>query len=452
MGRPWTAAAAGLLLVATVGCPNRGAPPGPPPPQVTVAPPVVRQVVDWDEFTGYLQSPQSVDLRPRVGGELTRVNFDEGSLVRRGDVLVRIDKRPFQADLDAKRAAVEQAKAQVALTLVTFRRNAEAVRSKAVSQSDYDTAKANYEQAVALQQAAEAAVAASVLNVEFCDVVAPISGRISSRYVTAGNLVTGGSGAGTLLTTIQSVDPMYCYVDVDERSVLKYKKLAAAEREPATRPGTGSATGSAIKPATGPVVKPATGPAAVPAFACYMGLIGEAGTPHAGRIDFVDNQVDVNTGTLRIRGVFSNPDGFYSPGLFARMRVPGSGRYRAVLIPDAAIGTQQNLRFVYLLGSDKKVKLTPVTLGNLFGTLRSITAGVSAGDRVVIDGLVSIRDGVEVDAKDVAVPAGDFATTGDRSPTTQRLPVTSAPSPTADLGTGTPAGTGGTDAARGGGR
>ncbi len=441
--RPCAILRATALLTAAlaiVGCGKKGAGGGPRPPAVTVATPLVREVVDWDEYTGYLVSPQSVNLRARVGGEVTQVNFTEGGLVHRGDVLVRIDKRPFQADLDAKRASVEQQKAQVALELVTFQRNATAVQSNAVSKSDYDTAKANYEEALAQQRSAEAAVETSLLNLQFCDVVAPITGRISSRYVTAGNLVSGGTDSGTLLTTIQSVDPMYCYADVDERSALKYKSLAAR--------GNGSSTAPSLYPSTAAVAGGTTAPAARPdrpAFACYMGLISDQGTPYPGQVDFINNQVDVNTGTLRIRGVFPNPSGFLEPGLFARMLVPGSGRYRATLIPDAAIGTQQNLKYVYLMSPDHKVRLTPVTPGTLFGNLRSVTAGVAAGDRVVIDGLVSVHDGAEVAPVDGTIPATDFQTVGDRSPTTRRLPATSAPSPTADLGVGAPPGTNGTD-------
>ena len=410
------------------GCHKADKPADRPPPAVTVAHPGAREVVDWDEYTGYLESPQSVNLRARVGGELTKVNFDEGSLVHRGDVLVQIDRRPFQAELDARRASVEQAKAAATLAQITFKRNAEAVANRAVSQTEYDTAKANYEQAVAQQRSAEAAVMSAQLNVQWCDVVAPIAGRISSRYVTAGNLVSGGTDTGTLLTTIQSVDPMYCYVDVDERSVLKYKQLAAA---------------AATRPATGPTVN---GSADRPRFATYMGLINEAGTPHAGRIDFVDNRVDANTGTLRLRGVFPNPEGLLEPGLFARMRVPGSGRYRAVLIPDAAIGTQQNLKFVYTLAADQTVKLRPITLGTLFGTLRSVVSGLTTDDQIVINGLVSLRDGAKVSPQLASVPMEQFATTADRSPTTQLLPATATPSPTADLGAGRPPGGGGTDA------
>ena len=438
MRRRCAAAAAGFLLVAAAGCPKREAGPGRPPVSVTVASPLEREVVDWDQYTGYLVSPQSVNLRPRVSGEVTQVNFTEGSLVHRGDVLVRIDKRPFQADLDAKRASVEQQKAQVALELVTYQRNATAVQNNAVSRSDYDTAKANYEEAVAQRQSAEAAVETSLLNLQFCDVVAPITGRISSRYVTAGNLVSGGTDSGTLLTTIQSVDPMYCYADVDERSALKYKSLAAR--------GNGSSTAPSLYPSMAPAAGGGTAPATRPAFACYMGLISDQGAPYPGQIDFINNQVDVNTGTLRIRGVFPNPAGFLEPGLFARMLVPGSGRYRATLIPDAAIGTQQNLKYVYLMSADHKVKLTPVTLGTLFGNLRSVTAGVAPSDRVVIEGLVSVHDGAEVAPVDGTIPVADFQTAGDRSPTTRRLPAASAPSPMADLGVGAPPGTNGTDA------
>lgn len=397
------------------------------PPAVTVATPLAREVVDWDEFTGYLESPQAVEVRARVGGQVAQVAFAEGSYVREGELLVQLDPRPLQAVLDARIASLEDSKAQAAVTKVKVDRYATIVESKAISQIDYEEAKAQYQQALAQQQAAEAAVNAAKLDVSFTEIRAPIGGRISSRYVTQGNLVAGGSDAGTLLTTIQSSDPIYCYVNIDERSLLKYRALSRAMAQAA-----GEAT-----------TRRAMGP-------CYMGLLGEQGAPHAGRIDFADNRVDPGTGTLRLRGVFENPVGQFTPGMFARMRVAASARYQAMLIPDAAIGTQQNLRYVFVVGADDKVKLTPVTLGTLFGTLRSVTEGLKPDDRVVINGIVNARDGVKVTPKAGDIPADAFKNTGAPGDAfgaaTQALPTTSQ-APAGNVPDfGRPAGTGGTDA------
>jgi len=403
-----------LPLALQIGCNRSGnAPPQPPPPVVTVATPLQKQVIDWNEFTGYLQSPEAVDVRARVGGQITEVDFEEGSLVHKGDVLVRIDPRPYKATLDAKVADVAQVKAQVALAKVTLDRYASVVGTQAVSKTDYDTAQAHYNETVAQQQAAEAAVDAAKLDVEFCTAVAPITGRISYKYVTAGNLIAGGSDTGTLLTTINSVDPIYCYVNVDERSVLNYRRLLAEREKAAGRP---IAT-------TRPMIE------------CYMGLLGEEGAPHKGTVDFANNRLDVATGTLLIRAVFPNTDAFLTPGLFARLRVPASDPYNAVLIPEAAIGTQQSVRFVYVLQGDNTVKLTPVELGTLFGQLRAIKSGVGPSDKVVINGLVSIRDGVKVTPQQGQVPPGDFRITGGDTPA-MRSPATAPATMPANEGAG----------------
>jgi RND family efflux transporter MFP subunit len=390
-----------LALLACAGCGKGQAAAAPPPPTVTIGHPIEREVIDWDEYTGYLASPESVDVRPRVSGEIVEAPFAEGKKVNKGDLLFRIDVRPYQADLDAKLAAVDQAKAQVALAEVEYRRNEQAVKQNAVSQSAYDTAKANYDQAKAQQAAAQAAVEASRLNVEWCTVIAPITGRVSNRFVTPGNLVTGGTAAGTLLTTIQSLDPMYCYIDADERSVLRYKQLSAEKKRVSARD------------------------AEIP---CFIQLVNETHFPHEGIVDFVDNRIDPNTGTLRARGVFANPNNYLEPGFFARMRIPGSGRYRAVLVPDAAIGTQQNIKYLLVLNADDTVRFQPVTLGTVFGTLRSIVQGISPDDRVIINGIMSARPGTKVIAQEKPISMEGFEMTAPGSPTTQALPTTE-PSP-----------------------
>jgi RND family efflux transporter MFP subunit len=355
-------------------------------------------VIDWDSYTGFLASPESVDVRARVSGQIVSVPFKEGDIVKKGQTLVVIDVRPFQADLDAQLAAVEVAKAKVALTAADLSRVEEAGKSKgAVAAQDIDTAKANKQEADASLDAANAAVEASRLNVEWSNVIAPITGRISYKYVTQGNLISGGSDTATLLTTIQSIDPMYCYVDVDEGSVLKYKRLDAEQKRVSARKTR---------------------------MVCFMQLANETSYPHAGYIDFIDNKVNQSTGTLRVRAVFPNPDAFLEPGLFGQIRVPGSERYNALLIPDAAIGTQQNLKYVFVLGADNKAEFRNITPGSSFGSLRSVAGGIGPDDRVIVNGLLSIHDGSVVTPEEKPISMAGFEQTAPGSPTTQSLPTT----------------------------
>lgn len=403
----WATALAVAGVAGVAGCKP------PPPPQqhlsaVTVSRPVYREVVDYDKYSGYLASPESVEVRPRVSGQIVSDQFKEGAIVNKGDVLFRIDVRPFQADLDAKLASVKQAEADLSLKRVEFDRNAQAVASNAVSRTDYDTANANYQQSQAMLAGAKAAVEASRLNVEWSDVVAPIGGRVSYKFVTTGNIVTGGTAAGTLLTTIQSVDPMYCYVDVDENSVLKYKKLAAEMHRNDVRDAHVSV---------------------------FMRLANEAGFPREGTIDFVNNVMDQTTGTQRFRGVFPNKDGFLAPGFFAEMRIPASERYKATLVLDSAVNTQQDLKFVYVIGKGEHgmsvAQFRPVVPGTLFGTMRAIVSGLGPDDLVVTNGTASIFvPNMPVDPKEAPMPADGFAEVGGGSATTRALPTTGqAPTP-----------------------
>jgi multidrug efflux system membrane fusion protein len=400
--QPIATAATAFIVVSVItanqGCSRRSPPPAPPPPTVTVSKPVQREVIDWDTYTGFLASPQSVDVRARVSGQIVSVPFKEGDIVQQGQTLVKIDVRPFQADLDAKLAAVEVNKAKVSLTAADLSRVEQAAKTKgAVAAQDIDTAKANKQQAEALLDAANAAVEASRLDVEWCNVIAPISGRISYRYVTEGNLISGGSDAATLLTTIQSIDPMYCYVDVDEGSVLKYKRLDAEQKRVSARKTH---------------------------MACFMQLANETNYPHAGYIDFIDNKVIQSTGTLRVRGVYPNPDAFLEPGLFARIRVPGSERYNALLIPEAGISTQQNLKYVYVLGAGNKAEFRTITPGSLFGSLRSVAEGIGPDDRIIVNGLLSIHDGSLVTPQEAPISMAGFEQPAPGSPATQSLPTT----------------------------
>ena len=405
--------AVSALVVAGGNCRRNDSPAAPPPPSVTVAHPVAREVIEWDEYTGYLDAVEFVEVRARVSGLMMSAPFQEGAIVKKGELLVEIDVRPFQADLDAKVAAEAQAAAQVNLAKVDFDR-IESIPEDSRSRTEYDTASAKLKEAEALVAAAKANVESARLNVEWCRVTAPIAGRISRKSVTEGNLITGGSGTGTLLTTIASIDPIYCYVDADERSVLKYQKMS--------REGTRTSARDAHIP-------------------CLLQLTDETGFPHEGYVDFVDNRIDPTTGTIRARAVFKNPKGYLLPGLFGRIRVPGSGRYQAILVPDEAIGADQDQRLLMIVGPDDVVNPRPVKLGALFGNLRAIESGIGKADRVVINGLMQARPGMKVSPHETMISMTAFESASPDRPTTQAfydddLPAaTSAPTSTPSAGT-----------------
>jgi RND family efflux transporter MFP subunit len=378
-----------LLLVVLVGCSKKNEAAMPPAADVSVAFPVERDVVEWDTYTGYLQAPEVAKVAARVSGLIVDMPFEEGSIVKRGDLLAMIDDRPFKADYDLKLADAQKAEAALVIAKLTYGRRTALKKDTpgAVSQQDVDNAQADVEQAKAVVAATKAAAESSRLNLEFCRVLSPIDGRVSMKIVTVGNLVNGGAGQATLLTTVQSVSPMFCYVDVDERSVLKYQKLAEERALLSARNGK---------------------------IPCYIQLGNETGYPHKGVIDFLDNHVDQTTGTMRMRGVLKNESGKLTPGLFARLTVPGSGRYHAILVPDTAIGNDQSQKNLLVIDKDNKVTVRPVTLGALFGGLRSITSGIQADDRIVVNGQMHARAGIVVKPVDtpIAVNEADFSDPG----------------------------------------
>jgi RND family efflux transporter MFP subunit len=375
-----------LMMACAFGCGSRltGAKP-PPPPEVSVAHPVQKDVVEWDVYTGHLQAPEVANVAARVSGLIVEMPFEEGAIVKRGELLTVIDDRPFKADLDAKLADREKANAALAIARITSSRLSGLQKESigAVSQQEVDNAKAVVEQAEAAVASAKAAVELARLNLEWCRVLSPIDGRVSYKMVTVGNLVNGGAGQATLLTTVQSVSPVYCYVDVDENSVLKYQKLAQERKLLSARDGK---------------------------IPCYVQLGNETGFPHKGVIDFVDNHVDPTTGTMRMRAVLDNQSGALTPGLFARLSVPGSGRYHAILVPDTAIGNDQSQHNVLVVDDkENKVSVRPVVLGALFGGLRSIVSGVAARDRIVVNGQMHARPGAVVTPTEVPVKVKEDA-------------------------------------------
>src|SRR6202046_1183377 len=366
-----------FALALLSGCKPAAAPEAPPPATVTVSEPVQREVVRWDQYSGYLSSPKTAVVSARVSGLIEESPFQEGAIVHAGDLLFKIDPRPFQADLDNKQAAVAQARATAVKAKADYGRSVELIRAQVIAPSDFDTTKASYGEAAASLGAAEAALETSRLNLEWTEVRAPITGRVSRMNVTVGNLVNGGQGQATTLTTIVSIDPLYSYIDVPESAALLYQEQALKEKK-------GNVAGANIS--------------------CSLQLENETNFPHQGVIDFVDNQVDVNTGTQQIRCTIANPTTILTPGLFALTRIPASGRYHALLIPDAAVNTDQDERYLLIVGSNNVVQQRPVKLGALFGTLRSIPDGLNPGEKVIVNGMQFAQSGAKVVPHEVPVP------------------------------------------------
>jgi RND family efflux transporter MFP subunit len=340
-----------------------------PLPAVTVAPVVQREIADWDEFTGRLQAVDAVEIRPRVSGYIKRVSFDEGKEVRKGEVLFEIDPRPYEATLAQAQAELEKARSAAALAASDVERAGKLVKAQAISREEFDSRTSAEAQGGASVRAAEAAVQTARLNLDWTRVRSPIAGRVSNAMVTPGNLVQAGPPEATLLTTVVSMDPMYLYFDSDEQTYLRYAGIAKS-------------AGTNWRNARLPV---------------YLGLANEDGFPHEGRLDFVDNQVDPNTGTIRTRAVFSNKSRALTPGLFARVKLVGSQKSKALLVRDAAIGTDQDRKFVLVLGKGDTLAYRPIVPGRLSDDgLRIVTSGLTPDDRIVVNGLMRVRPGVEV--------------------------------------------------------
>jgi multidrug efflux system membrane fusion protein len=379
--------AASAVTIALLAACSRPAPQAPPPPAITAAPAIGRSVNEWDEFTGRIEAVGYVQVRPRVSGFIEKVTFTEGKEVKEGDVLFLIDQREYRDALDRAEAELTRARTQASLAKSEAERAEPLVKENAISREEYDARVSGSAEANAAIQAAEAAVRTAKLNLEWTRVRAPISGRISRAEVTAGNVVQGGAPEPTLLTTIVSMDPVYVYFEGDEQAYLRYNQLA--------RDGT--------RPSSRVVRNPVR-----------MGLANEAGYPHTGYVDFVDNQLNPNTGTIRARAVFSNKDRFFTPGLFARIQLLGSGRFDAVLVQDGAIGTDQDRKFVYILKPDSTVEYRSVELGRIVDGLRVIRKGVVPDEEVVINGLQRIRPGMKVTPTITTMQSPDSGQTAQR--------------------------------------
>ena len=366
------------------GCRQQsGGPPAFPPTNVTVATPVEKEVVNYGEYTGNTAAVRSVDIRARVSGYLEKVAFQEGAVVKTGDLLFVIDPRPYQAAFDQAQANVEQAKAQLALAISNFQRTEKLYQTNVVDAQSYETQLANRDQANATLLGNQAALESAKLNLDFTQIKSPIDGQTSIYNYTLGNLIVGGDTSSSgVLTTIVSIDPIYVYVNVEERGLLTYQEMVR----------------------TGKIQLSEGGQTPI-----EMQLANETGYPHKGVVDFVDNQVDPNTGTIRVRGVFANADRSLRPGLFARVRIPASPKYKSLLVSDLCVAYDQGQPVVYAVGTDNVATEKPVKLGALFEGLREVKEGITSEDRIVVNGVVRLRPGIPVIPKEGKMT--DFAGT-----------------------------------------
>lgn len=364
----------GMSLVLNVGVADLAlAQATPPAPTVTASRPLQRSVVEWNEYTGQFAASESVEIRARVSGYLTEIHFEDGQFVKKGDLLFVIDPRPFEIALASAKAQVTQAEAKLDLANRQLDRAAELRQRDNIPASTYDERVGDVRAASGALDAARAAVASAELDLEFSHITAPMAGHVSRHLVSIGNLVFGGTGGNTtLLTTIVATDPIYCNFDISEADLLAYQHAAA---------------GGQLKAAGGVI-------------AIEAHRLDETDWTLKGRLNFVENRVDRGSGTLRARAIFANPDATIVAGTFARLRVPASEPHQAMLVPDAAVLSDQSRKILMVVRDDGAVEPHVVHLGPLEGGLRIIRDGIKPTDRVVIDGLLRIRPGVKVAAQD----------------------------------------------------
>jgi RND family efflux transporter MFP subunit len=404
-----------VILSLAVGCSGGDSPPAAPPTiEVVIATPITKRIVEWDEYTGRLEAIEFVEIRARVGGFLQEVHFTEGQIVKKGDLLCVIDARPFAAAVRRAEAALreaqanesraktevvrtaaekEEAEARLVLEEQRFHRAEQLVANQTIPQEEFDIRQSSLTQARALIESAdaniataeaavtvataavgvaEAALESAQINLDYTEVRAPVSGRVSRRVVDQGNLISGGTADSTLLTTIVSLDPIHVSFDADEAAFLKYARLAAEGKRASSRD------------AKNPI---------------YLALADERPAfPHQGHMDFVDNRMDPNTGTMRGRAILRNPDLMLTPGLFARVRLPGSGSYDAVLISDAAIVSDQSDQCVFVVEEDGAIRRQVIGLGPTVQGLRVVRKGLKGTERIIIRGLQRVRPGVKAKA------------------------------------------------------
>jgi RND family efflux transporter MFP subunit len=380
LGKPFSlllGAFASAAVLAAAGCAQAPAElPAPPPPAVTVSYLLEQEVADYHDFTGRTAAVEAVRVRARAFGHLQKILFVEGAEVNKGDLLFVIDPRPYQAALSRAEGDVAQAEARVRRLERDYGRARAMLEDRAIGMEAYDKMAGDLAEARAGVRSATAARETARLNLEFTELRAPVAGRIGRALVTVGNLVESGENGGTLLTTIVSVDPVYAYFDVDDLTFAQVNDLVRAAKAQPT-------------PSAPPVL---------------LGLNSEKGYPHEGKIDFVDNQVDPTTGTVRMRGVFPNRDRALTPGLFARVRVPLGGRHKALLVTARAVESDQAQKVLYVVNGDNVVEKRPVELGRLHDGLQEVRSGVKPGERVVVDGIQRVRGGIAVEPRLMDMP------------------------------------------------
>ncbi|MCQ4445029.1 efflux RND transporter periplasmic adaptor subunit [Enterobacter cloacae] len=366
-----------LLSVLLVGCDNSVAQnAAPPAPAVSAADVVVKSISQWDSFNGRIEAVESVQLRPRVSGYIDKVNYTDGQEVKKGEVLFTIDDRTYRAALEQAQANLARARTQASLAQSEANRTDKLVNTNVVSREEWEQRRSAATQAQADIRAAQAAVDAAQLNLDFTKVTAPIDGRASRALITSGNLVTAGDTA-SVLTTLVSQKTVYVYFDVDESTYLHYQNLA--------RSGQGASSNHMALPVE-------------------IGLTGEEGYPHQGKVDFLDNQLTPSTGTIRMRALLDNAQRQFTPGLFARVRLPGSAEFKATLIDDKAVLTDQDRKYVYIVDKEGKAQRRDITPGRLADGLRIVRQGLNPGDKVIVEGLQKVfMPGMPVNAKTVAM-------------------------------------------------
>lgn len=365
-------------MFALAGCGKKDEAAAPPPPPVTVANPLKKVTTDWDEFTGRFDAVEQVQIRARVTGFVTNVAFTDGAVVKAGDLLYEIDPRQYQAAAEQAQGQLDDAKAKVDLAQKELDRATTLIKTQAISENIVDQRSQALAAAQAATLQAEGALKQAQLNVEYTRVVAPIAGRVSRHLVTVGNLVQGSESGATLLTSIVSLHPIYVYFDTDEATYVRNSKLWFEGKRPSSRD-----TPNPVE----------------------ITLVGETRPSHTGKMDFLDNRLDVGTGTLRGRAIVDNTDLSILPGQFARVRIIASGAYDALLIPDASVANDQSRKIVMVVKPDDTVEARPVVLGPLDDGLRVIKDGLKPDDRVIVDGIQRARVGAKVAPKMTAMTA-----------------------------------------------
>ena len=339
----------------------KSADPAPAPVPVSVARVMEKSVTEWDEFSGRVTAIDSVQVRPQVTGTITEIHFQDGQLVKKGDPLFTIDPRPFQAALASANAAVASAQAHLALAQTNHERSKQLIATHAIAQSDFDATNDALLEAGANLQAAQAAVQTAQINLDYTEITAPVTGRVSRAEITVGNLVVGNAQSAPVLTSVVSVDPVYVEFEIDEQTFLKYAANGASGND------------------------------GIDKIPVAVGLANESNYLHKGRIHSFDNQLDTTSGTLRVRAIVDNPGGELTPGLYAKVRTGGSAAERAVLVDDRAIGTDQDKKYVMVIDGDNKASYRTITLGPIVDGLRIVRSGLHQGELIVVNGLQRVR-------------------------------------------------------------